>query len=121
MAVIHVAMKAKFPTLPPIPAKTGPGRRNRSGPVPAWGMKLGGFLTTLGVFVSSFAYAGSHPYVSNAPLQPATVAQVATANATTATSASATATPSTASTTTTTLSSAVRTTTQPAVTVTKKS
>ena len=107
------AMKANSPTLPPIPAKTGPGRK-RSGPVPAWGLKLGGFLTTLGVFVSSFGYAGTHLYVTNAPLQPATVAAVAT-------TASATAAPSTASTTTTTLTSAVRTTTQPAVTVTKKS
>ena len=108
------AMKANSPTLPPIPAKTGPGRRNRSGPVPGWGLKLGGFLTTLGVFVSSFGYAGTHLYVTNAPLQPATVATVAA-------TAPATAATSTTSTTTTTLTSAVRTTTQPAVTVTKKS
>ena len=110
-------MNAKSPTLPPIPAKTGPGRK-RSGPVPAWGLKLGGFLTTLGVFVGSFGYASANLYVTNAPLQPATVAAVATVNTTTA---SATAVPSTASTTTTTLTSTVRTTTQPAVTVTKKS
>ena len=69
-------MNAKSPTLPPIPAKTGPGRK-RSGPVPAWGLKLGGVLATLGVFVSSFGYAGAHLYVTNAPLQPATVATVA--------------------------------------------
>ena len=109
-------MNAKSPTLPPIPAKTGPGRK-RSGPVPAWGLKLGGFLTTFGIFVGSFGYASANLYVTNAPLQPATVAQVAAAD----TSAAATAASSTASTTTTTLTSAVRTTTQPAVTVTKKS
>ena len=111
------AMNAKSPTLPPIPAKTGPGRK-KSGPVPAWGLKLGGFLTTLGVFVSSFGYAGTHLYVTNAPLQPATVAQVATANTTTA---AATATPSTAARTTTTLTTTVRTTTRTAVTSTKSS
>jgi hypothetical protein len=110
-------MNAKSPTLPPTPAKTGPGRK-RSGPVAAWGLKLGGFLTTLGVFVGSFGYASTNLYVTNAPLQPATVAAVATVNTTTA---SATAVPSTGRTTTTTLTSAVRTTTQPAVTVTKKS
>ena len=103
-------MNAKSHTLPPIPARTGPARK-RSGPVPAWGLKLGGFLTTLGVFVGSFGYASTNLYVTNAPLQPATVAAVATA----------TAAPSTASTTTTTLTSRVRTTTRAAVTVTKKS
>jgi hypothetical protein len=110
--------KAKTSTLPPIPAKTGPGRK-RSGPVPAWGLKLGGVLTTLGVFLTSFGYAGTHLYVTNAPLQPATVAAVATTNTTTA--AAATAVPSTATTTTTTLTTSVQTTTRPAVTVTKKS
>ncbi len=113
-------MKAKSPTLPPIPAKTGPGRK-RSGPIPAWGLKLGGFLTTLGVFVSSFGYAGTHLYVTNAPLQPATVVEVAATSTTAATTASATATPSTAGTTTTTLTRTVQTTTRAAVTVTKKS
>ena len=113
-------MNAKSPTLPPIPVKTGPGRK-RSGPVPAWGLKLGGFLTTLGVFASSFGYASANLYVTNAPLQPATVASVATTGATAATSATATAVPSTTSTTTTTLTSTVRTTTRAAVTVTKKS
>jgi len=112
-------MKAKSPTLPPIPAKTGPGRTvKRSGPVPAWGLKLGGVLTTLGVFVTSFGYASTNLYVTNAPLQPATVTEVATADTTAPT---ATASPSTASTTTTTLTSTVRTTTRAAVTVTKKS
>jgi hypothetical protein len=120
-AGIHVVVKANSPTLPPIPAKTGPGRK-RSGPVPAWGLKLGGFLTTLGVFVSSFGYAGTHLYVTNAPLQPATVAAVATTGTTAATSAAAaTASPSTATSTTTTLTRAVQTTTRPAVTVTTKS
>ena len=120
---IHVAMKANSPTLPPISVRTGPGRpKKRSGPVPAWGLKLGGFLTTFGVFLGSFGYANTHLYVTNAPLQPAAVAAVATTSSTAATSTStATAVPSTATTTTTTLSSAVRTTTQPAVTVTKKS
>ena len=113
-------MNAKSPTLPPIPAKTGPGRK-RSGPVPAWGLKLGGVLTTLGVFLGSFGYAGTHLYVTNAPLQPATVAQLATTNTTAATAASATAVPSTAGTTTTTLTSTVRTTTRTAVTVTTSS
>ena len=114
------AMNAKSPTLPPTSAKTGPGRATkRSGPVPAWGMKLGGFLTTLGVFVGSFGYAGTHLYVTKAPLQPATVAEVAVTDATSA--ATATATPSTASTTTTTLTPTVQTSTRAAVTVTKKS
>jgi len=113
-------MKANSPTLPPTPTKTGPGRRNRSGPVPARGLKLGGFLTTLGVFLGSFGYAGAHLYVTNAPLQPATVAAVATTGTTTS-AAAATATPSTAVTTTTTLTPSVQTTTRAAVTVTKKS
>src|SRR5213080_3308320 len=109
-------MKANSPTLPPIPVRTGPARASkRSGPVPAWGLKLGGLLTTFGVFLGSFGYANANLYVTNAPLQPTTDATAAT-SATTATAVS-----STASTTTTTLTSAVRTTTQPAVTVTKKS
>ena len=115
-------MNAKSPTLPPIPAKTGPGRKRSPGPVPAWGLKLGGVLTTLGVFLGSFGYANANLYVTNAPLQPATVTAVATTGTMSVTSAStATAVSSTASTTTTTLTSAMRTTTQPAVTVTKKS
>src|SRR5438045_8578712 len=114
-------MKAKSPTLPPIPVKTGPGRTiKRSGPVPAWGLKLGGVLTTLCVFLTSFGYAGTHLYVTNAPLQPTTVVAVASTNTTT-TAAAATAVPSTATTMTTTLTSTVQTTSRPAVTVTKKS
>jgi hypothetical protein len=109
-------MNAKSHTLPPIPAKTGPGRK-QSGPVPAWGLTVGGVLPTLGVFVGSFGYASANLYVTNAPLQPATVAEVAASD----TTATATATPSTATTTTTTLTSTVRTTTRAAVTVTKKS
>ena len=101
-------MKANSPTLPPIPAKTGPGRK-RSGPVPAWGLKLGGLLTTLAVFAGSFGYTSAHVFVTNAPLQPATVA------------AAATAAPSTASTSTTTLTPTVRTTTRAAVTKTASS
>ena len=112
-------MNAKSPTLPPIPAKTGPGRKRSPGPVPAWGLKLGGVLTTLGVFLGSFGYASANLYVTNAPLQPATV--VAAADTTTATTAAATAAPSTTSTTTTTLTSTVRTTTRTAVTTTKSS
>ena len=107
-------MKANSPTLPPISAKAGPGRK-RSGPVPAWGLKLGGFLTTVAVFAGSFGYTTANLYVTNAPLQPATVAAVAT------TSAAATAAPSTTSTTTTTLTSTVRTTTRAAVTKTASS
>jgi hypothetical protein len=110
------SMNAKSHTLPPIPAKAGPGRK-RSGPVPAWGLKVGGFLTTLGVFVGSFGYASTNLYVTNAPLQPATVAEVAAA----ASTATATAVPSTVGTTTTTLTPSVQTTTRAAVTVTKKS
>jgi hypothetical protein len=103
-------MKANSPTLPPIPAKAGPGRK-RSGPVPAWGLKLGGLLTTLTVFAGSFGYASTHLYVTNAPLQPGTVAVAA----------AATAAPSTTSTSTTTLTSTVRTTTRAAVTKTASS
>ncbi|SRR5712692_7152568 len=110
-------MKANSPTLPPIPAKTGPGRRNRSGPVPAWRLKLGGLFTTLAVFVGSFGYANTHLHVTNAPLQPATVASIATTATTATTSASATAVPST----TTTLTSSVRTTTRATVTTTNSS
>src|SRR5437660_8182460 len=106
-------MNAKSPTLPPIPVKTGPGRKRSPGPVPAWGLKLGGVLATLGVFLGSFGYAGTHLYVTNAPLQPATVA-VATTGTTAATTAAATATPSTATRTTTTLTSTVRPTPRPA-------
>src|SRR6266581_7575419 len=105
-------MNGNSPTLPPIPVKTGPARK-RSGPVPAWGLKLGGFLTTLGVFVSSFGYASANLYVMDAPLQPATVGEVAATD----TTATATAVPSTSSATTTTLTSTVRTTTRAAVTV----
>ena len=109
-------MKANSPTLPPIPARTGPARpTKRSGPVPAWGLKLGGFLTTFGIFLGSFGYASAHLYVTNAPLQPVTVAAVARSAST------ATVVTSTGTTTTTTLTSAVRTTTRPAVTDTKKS
>jgi hypothetical protein len=61
-------------------------------------------LTTLAVFAGSFGYASTHLYVTNAPLQPATVAAVATT-----------------STSTTTLTSTVRTTTRAAVTTTKSS
>jgi hypothetical protein len=112
-------MRSTSPSLPPNLARTGPARaKKRSGPVPAWGLKLGGFLTTIGVFLSSFGYASAHLYVTNAPLQPATVTEVAAANTSASTATAAT---STARTTTTTLRSAVRTTTQTAVTVTKKS
>jgi hypothetical protein len=107
-------MKANSPTLPPIPAKAGPGRK-RSGPVPAWALKLGGFITTLAVFAGSFGYTTTHLYVANAPLQPATVA------AAVATSAAATAAPSTTTTSTTTLTPTVRTTTRAAVTKTASS
>src|SRR4030081_1790097 len=113
-------MKANSPTLPPIPEWAGPGRpKKRSGPVPAWGLKLGGFLTTLGIFAGSFGYANAHLYVTNAPLQPATVAAGATGATAAASASTATAVTSTASTTTTPLTSAVQTPPRPAVTVTK--
>ncbi|HEV8535366.1 MAG TPA: hypothetical protein VGR87_06535 [Candidatus Limnocylindria bacterium] len=97
-------MAASSHTLPPNPAQTGPGRK-RSGPVPAWALKLGTALATLSIFAGSFGYAGAHLYATNAPLQPAVVAA--------ATSASTTAT--------VTLGSAVRTTTRAAVTNTRSS
>lgn len=103
-------VKANSVTLPPIPAKTGPGRHKRSGPVPAWGLKLGSLVTTFAVFAGSFSYASSNAFVTNAPLQPATVASVA---ATTSTS--------TAAAPTTTLTASVRATTRPAVTRTASS
>jgi hypothetical protein len=105
-------MKTDSTTLPPIPAKTGPGRK-RSGPVPAWGLKLGSVMTTLAIFAASFGFAKANLYVTNAPLQPATVA---------ASAATPGASPAVATTrTTTTLTSSIRTTTRPAVTVTKSS
>jgi hypothetical protein len=111
------SMKANSPTLPPTPATMGPGRRNRSGPLPARGLKLGGLFTTLAVFAGSFGFASTHLYVTNAPLQPATVASIATPATTSATSASATAVPAR----TAALTSSVRTTTRTAVTTTKSS
>ena len=98
----------------PLNPKTGPGRK-RSGPVPAWALKLGTALATLSVFAGSFGFASSHLYVTNAPLQPAVVA-------TSETTASTTSTTSTSATqSTTSLSSSVRTTTRTAVTTTKSS
>ena len=82
-----------------------------------FGGALGGATLVLGVFVGSFGYASTNLYVTNAPLQPAIVAEVAA----TANTATATAVPSTVSTTTTTLTPSVQTTTRAAVTVTKKS
>ena len=103
-------MAANSNTLPLNP-KTGPGRK-RSGPVPAWALKLGTALATLSVFAGSFGFASSHLYITNAPLQPAVVA---TSEATT------TPTTTTAPQSTTSLSSSVRTTTRTAVTTTKSS
>jgi hypothetical protein len=105
-------MKTDLTTLPPIPAKTGPGQK-RSGPVPAWGLKLGSLMTTFAIFAGSFGFARANLYVTNAPLQPATVAASAGRPA---------ASPAVATTrTTTTLTSSIRTTTRPAVTFTKSS
>ena len=104
-------MKTDSTTLPPIPAKTGPGRK-RSGPVPAWGLKVGSVMTTLAIFAGSFGFAKANPYVTNAPLQPATVA---------ASAATPAASPAATTTRTTTLTTSIRTTTRPAVTVTKSS
>jgi len=95
-------LAANSHTLPLTP-KTGPGRK-RSGPVPAWALKIGTALATLSIFAGSFGFASAHVYITNAPLQPAVV------------SASATTTESTIS-----LSSSVRTTTRTAVTTTKSS
>src|SRR5688572_6451617 len=69
VAGIHVRSESQFPHPPSYPCKTGPGRK-RSGPVPAWGLKLGSLLTTLAVFAGSFGYASSNVFVTNAPLQP---------------------------------------------------
>ncbi|HEY7623600.1 MAG TPA: hypothetical protein VIA63_01085, partial [Candidatus Limnocylindria bacterium] len=93
----------------------GPGKR-RSGPVPAWGLKLGGALTTFAVFAGSFGYTSTHLYITNAPLKPATVEVAAADTAGTETPAT-----STASTTTTTLTSTVTTTSRSAVTKTDSS
>ena len=103
------------PPLPPLSAKTGPGRtKKRSGPVPAWGLKVASALMTFAVFGTGLGYASTHLYITNAPLQPATVAATSTSTS------SATATPA-ATTATTTLTSAVRTTTRTAVTKTASS
>ena len=103
------------PPLPPLSAKTGPGRtKRRSGPVPAWGLKVASVLMTLTVFGTGLGYASTHLYTTNAPLQPATVAATSTSTS------SATATPA-ATTSTTTLTSAVQTTTRTAVTKTASS
>lgn len=106
-------MKANSQSLPPFPVKTGPGRTpKRSGPVPAWGLKVGSLLATLAVFTGSFTFARANVYVTNAPLQPARV--------TAASAIDTAATTSTASATTT-LTRNVRTTTRTAVTSTKSS
>jgi hypothetical protein len=109
---------ANTTSLPPIPVKTGPGKK-KSGPVPAWGLKLGGALATFAVFAASFGYTRTHLYVTNAPLQPATVA--AASSSTTSTTTPATTTTSTPATTTTTLTPTVRTTTRTATTKTASS
>jgi hypothetical protein len=70
-------------------------------------------MTTFAIFAGSFGFAKANLYVTNAPLQPATVAASAGTPA---------ASPAVATTrTTTTLTSSIRTTTRPAVTVTKSS
>jgi len=94
-------LAANTHTLPLTP-KTGPGRK-RSGPVPAWALRVGTALTTLSIFAGAFGFTSSHLYIANAPLEPV----VAAASATT--------------TSTTSLSSSVRTTTRAAVTTTKSS
>jgi len=104
------------PPLPPLSAKTGPGRtKKRSGPVPAWGLKVASVLMTLTVFGTGLGYASTHLYTTNAPLQPAAIAATSTSS-----TGSAPATPA-ATTATTTLTSAVRTTTRTAVTKTASS
>jgi hypothetical protein len=95
-------------------SKPGAARRKGSGRVPAWALKLGTFVTTFAIFGSSFGYATTHLYVTNAPLQPATVTSADT-------SASSNAAASTSTSTTTTLTSRVRTTSRTAVTSTRHS
>ena len=95
----------------------GPGRtKKRSGPVPAWGLKVASALMTFAVFGTGLGYASAHLYTTNAPLQPAAVAAT-----TTSSTSNAAATPTPTSTSTTTLTSTVRTTTRTAVTKTASS
>ena len=104
------------PPLPPLSAKTGPGRtKKRSGPVPAWGLKVASAVMTFAVFGTGLGYASTHLYTTNAPLQPAAVAATSTSTSST------TATPAATSTSTTALTSAIRTTTRTAVTKTASS
>ena len=91
----------------------GPGRKKRSGPVPAWALKVASVVMTLSVFGSGLGYASTHLSTTNAPLQPAVVATTASAGSTSAATSTATST--------TTLTSAVRTTTRTAVTKTASS
>jgi hypothetical protein len=95
-------LAANSPTTLRLTRKAGPGRK-RSGPVPAWALKVGTALATLSIFAGSFGFAGSHLYITNAPLQPAVVSASATTGSTTS------------------LSSSVRATTRAAVTTTKSS
>jgi hypothetical protein len=94
-------LAANTHTLPLTP-KTGPGRK-RSGPVPAWALKVGTALTTLSIFAVSFGFASSHFSITSAPLQPVVVSV------------------SDPSRSTTSLASSVRTTTRTAITTTKSS
>jgi len=73
----------------------GPGRKKRSGPVPAWALKVASVVMTFSVFGSGLGYASTH---------------LSTTSAATSTATS-----------TTTLTSAVRTTTRTAVTKTASS
>ena len=59
----------------------GPGRKKRSGPVPAWALKVASVVMTLSVFGSGLGYASTHLSTTNAPLQPAVVALVLDATA----------------------------------------
>lgn len=89
-------------------------KKPAAGKVPAWALKLGTVLATFSVFAGCFGFASTHLYATNAPLQPATVAAVATTSSNTTATATKTAA-------TTTLTSTVRTTTRTAVTATKHS
>ena len=91
----------------------GPGRKKRSGPVPAWALKVASVVMTFSVFGSGLGYASTHLSTTNAPLQPAVVATTASSGSTSAATSTATST--------TTLTSAVRTTTRTAVTKTASS
>ena|SRR3989442_1007545 len=95
-------------------AKTATARRKPTGMTPAWALKLGSLVISLGIFAGSFDYAANHLSITNAPLQPSVVASSEDTSTSTET-ASATSQP------TLTLSPTVSTTTRTPVTKTTSS